>query len=363
MITEKEQFAFDEYLMDKDFRRRHGQLTKEELEEEENLRKSMDEVGAIFDEIYQQAYILNKEELADLVMKAKGEHRSMAQFARECKVKGPSTFSRIVNRLIDKPISDELIVAIAENAADKEAVTVEKLMRANGKIAKEEFVGGKVPTQENKESHAQELKKTESNIRNVILNDFYDRGYVVMVYPSLMKTEKLSAEPSMKMAKSMLAVLPASTHALQMRSSFAVHIQGRDPLYWNFILADVDLPEELVENCSGRELLTKVMDYLAPLFLRDAWEPQVLTGFKNTFVFTKEKVYKAFCDMMQDVKVNTWMSVMLVDSKERVILLPDQDLNGKDGYYKSMRKSAFVFESDGNAEDTEPGASDGQVTE
>ena len=90
---------------------------------------------------YVQAFVPDKDELAELIVLARGDDRSMAEFARVCKVKSASTFSRIINRGIDKPVSDELLIAVARNAADKQKVTLDLLMRANGKIPKEEMTG------------------------------------------------------------------------------------------------------------------------------------------------------------------------------------------------------------------------------
>lgn len=74
----------------------------------------------------------NKEELARLLKKAKGDGRSMRQFASECGV-NQSTFSRIVNKRFTGASSDKLIVAIAEHADPESGVTLDALMAAHGK--------------------------------------------------------------------------------------------------------------------------------------------------------------------------------------------------------------------------------------
>lgn len=73
----------------------------------------------------------DKDELARLLTKAKGDKRTMGQFAQECGA-SPSTFSRIVNKEIRKTSSDELIKAIAEHADPDSKVTLDALMAAHG---------------------------------------------------------------------------------------------------------------------------------------------------------------------------------------------------------------------------------------
>ncbi len=253
---------------------------------------------------YVQAYVPDTEELAVLVLKARGDNRTMAEFSRICKVKGPSTFSRIVNELIDKPVSDELLEAIAKNAADPEDVTLDMLMRANGKIPKDELAGGKVPTAENSRMAYKTQADTIKLVKEILLQDFNEKGKAVMLYPDLLK--------SMKM--------PRSPHSFPRLTDFALHIQGEDPLYWNFIVDFTDIHTvSLKMQERNITLLRESMRRYATLFLRDAWEPETMKDFKNTIVFIEEKAFKVFTEMIKDVKLNTWMSVMFVDTAKKII--------------------------------------------
>lgn len=73
----------------------------------------------------------NKEKLAELVLRAKGENRSISAFARECEV-STSTLSRLINMETSKANSDDLILSIAENADPESGVTLEDLLDAHG---------------------------------------------------------------------------------------------------------------------------------------------------------------------------------------------------------------------------------------
>lgn len=75
----------------------------------------------------------DKEELARLTALAKGENRSLREFAAACGV-STSTLSRIINLKSDSetPNSDSLIAAIAENADPESGVTLGMLLDAHG---------------------------------------------------------------------------------------------------------------------------------------------------------------------------------------------------------------------------------------
>lgn len=251
---------------------------------------------------YVQAYVPDTEDLAGLVAKAKGPDRSMAEFSRVCKVKGPSTFSRIVNELIDKPVSDELLYAIAKNAADPNEVTLDMLMRANGKIPKGEFAEG-TPSNDSRKAYKTQAAMIRK-IKDIIVQSFLDKGEAVMLHPDLMLSQ----------------LIPESKFGLSILSDFAIHIQGKEPLYWNFIVDFTDMSwvsekSSVITDKIKRERISESMKRYAPLFLIDTWEPEILKDFENTFVFTEKKAYKAFSEMMKEMNLNTKMSVMYVGSE------------------------------------------------
>lgn len=252
---------------------------------------------------YVQAYVPDTEDLAILVAKAKGPNRSMAEFSRVCKVKGPSTFSRIVNELIDKPVSDELLFAVAENAADPQEVTLDMLMRANGKVPKEELSGG-IPGNETRKAYKTQKEKVKQ-VKDIIVQSILDQGESVMLHPDLQLSDRV----------------PVSSYALSYPSDFAIHLSGKDPLFWNFIVDLTDMHTvSLKAKTDNKKHLNESMRRYAPLFLRDAWEAETLKDFENTFVFIEEKAYKTFVEMMKGRKFNTKMSVMLVDMERKILM-------------------------------------------
>ena len=251
---------------------------------------------------YIQAYVPSKERLAELVTKAKGPERSMAEFSRICKVKSPSTFSRIVNKLIDKPVSDELLIAIAKNTADSDEVTLDMLMRANGKVLKDD--NPEYVPDPNDRMNIGNHRKGIKLIRDIIVQRYLDEGKSVMLHPDI--------EIDIDLYKKQ----PDSKYKLYFPSHFSLTVQGEETLLVNYIIDFTDIHgasiKEFNEHKYNRFYFAENMNKYAPLFLRDAWEPESLRNVKNVIVFTEKKAYQEFTEIIRDIKFNSQISVELI---------------------------------------------------
>lgn len=81
---------------------------------------------------YARSKRADAEALSQLVLAAKG-NMTMKKFANKCGV-NTSTISRIINMKMETVCSDEVILAISENAAAESGVTLEALLAANGMV-------------------------------------------------------------------------------------------------------------------------------------------------------------------------------------------------------------------------------------
>lgn len=108
---------------------------------------------------------VDKEALSDLIIRAKGPRRSMRQFAQELEV-NPSTLSRIVNQQFNGASKDELIAKIAACADPESGVTLEMLMEAHG-------------VEERETNFRETIRKAETRMRQVVLDELITRGYSV----------------------------------------------------------------------------------------------------------------------------------------------------------------------------------------
>ena len=266
------------------------------------------------DEEYIEAHLPDKTKLAMYIKQAKGEKRTMAEFADACKSKGSksvsaSTFSRILNRKITKPLSVELIDTIISNAEDPENLSRDAFLRANGMVPKSEW------KMENYSGRVEERSAVYEQIKHIIADELYARGCMLRIYPRLPREE-----------------LPESGFYLRSPSRLAVRIQGCEPKFWN-LQAHIPLYEHYSDLSDEKARIAgnmrELIEYWNSIFLRDAWEPETFRDVKNTFVFTDTKYYEPFCDIMMKIKVNTYMSVILIDTAKKTVveekMIPRQD--------------------------------------
>lgn len=260
-----------------------------------------------FNREYIEAYVPDKIKIAKYVKLAKGPERTMAEFAEACGKVSASTFSRIANQKITKPLSTELIIEIIRHAAEPKEFSYYDLMRANGMVPKDEHEQGLYKNEEVRKS-SEERENARRSIRNIISDELWDRGCNLLFYQRLPLDE-----------------IPKSGFGLRRFSNFAIRMQGYEPKYWNFIVYSYDMKEDHFVSLSGEKArfdfhIKHIMDTWSPLFLSDAWEPETLKDVKNSIVFTDSSIYDVFCDMINKIKVNTWMSVILVDIKKQNVI-------------------------------------------
>ena len=128
---------------------------------------------------YYRKHDQDMETLADLTKRAKGDERSINEFARVCGV-SPSTISRLINKKNTTPNKDSLIKAIADNAVPEGGVTLDMLLQAHGLE--------KISVYEGKE------RKSESVLEDIVIDrllcDITQLGYKceIVVVKSVMLT-------------------------------------------------------------------------------------------------------------------------------------------------------------------------------
>lgn len=257
------------------------------------------------EEEYVEAHLPDKAKLAMYIKQAKGENRTMAEFASACKSGNSksvsaSTFSRILNKKITKPLSVELIDTIIANAEDPESLSRDDFLRANGMVPKSEW------EKENRSRHVEDRIAVYEQIKHIIADELYARDCMLRIYPGFPREE-----------------LPESSFYLCSPSRFAIKIQGYEPKFWNF-QAHIPMYEYYFDLSDEKACIAgnmrELIEYWHSIFLQDTWEPETLKDVKNSFVFTDTKYYETFCDMMMKIKVNTYMSVILIDTGKNMVV-------------------------------------------
>ena len=150
--------------------------------------------------------------LGQLITEIRGE-RTMAQLAEQCNV-SPSTLSRAVNGKMTKPLSQELIKALAAKSDDP--FMLERLVRANGMADAKTCEERKQMAHDNL-SLREERLNTERKVKNIISTELLRRGKKIQYM------ERLEINGERR-----------SQYGLRWLSSFALVIEDPKPYIWNF---------------------------------------------------------------------------------------------------------------------------------
>ena len=295
--------------------------------------KDTDEESQDLDDGYEKVVLPNFEQLAQFLLIAKGEKKTMAKFAKECNTY-PTFFSRVIHKTIGKPLDKKLIKAIAENSADPEYITYDRLMRANGYIPVGEDPANAIDRKEGETSRLEHKRFVES-ARNLIVDKLYAQDEPIIVYSR--NRNHFSMLGGFSGVEERFG-LEQSKHGIRgIASQFAIKMQGKKPDIWNFIcIYSLSFSERAVKtqiSCT-RNFLS---DY-GMLFLKDNFEPE--KRVKHTFIFRDEVEYGLVRQCLSDIKVNGDISFILVnDEDENMKYIEEYTLPRADG-----KKNKSVFE-------------------
>ena len=256
---------------------------------------------------YVQRKMPDKEQLAQLIIEARGEDRTMAQFAEECG-KSPSAFSRLVNSnyTMVRALSPYVISAIAQYSASTK-VTYDALMHANGYITKDE--DNRMET-DIRSANSPGYFEFKEKIKKCIVMNLLEKGKTI---------KQLSRENY---------EFPKSSYRLWYQSALLyLEIDGEEKTCVRYFAA-IDLTSDengtlkVIGVNPGKEtdMAANVFRDHADIFLMDAWEPEALADVKTVFVFGKEAVFNEFVRLASEVKINSRMSAMLVDVQEEKVV-------------------------------------------
>ena len=255
---------------------------------------------------YIQSRTPNKVELANLIVRAKGKNRTMADFAQACGVSS-TMFSRIANEKIVQPVSFDVLVQICLNSAPESRVYMQELTIANGMVLKE-FAEEKDRKGEGKFQRDEKRFSLENEMKNVITSALLNRGVGIRTY-------KRIEDPSVHTRVRNCG-----------RPRLVIQTDGYEPLYLRFeMMAPVGVRrgDKAFENEDVLDAESEILfmfNNVAEIFLLDIWEKEGLKNVQHTFVFHDREMYNEFLSRVGDNKVNNWFSVLLVDVKAQTVI-------------------------------------------
>ena len=277
---------------------------------------------------YVQTRTPDKTELARLLVEAKGPNRNMTEFAKDCG-SSPSTFSRILNCKISQPLDVDLLKRISEfywkEMPTNKNRLLDSLLHANGMMPKsflerkrsDPFMGGFVEEDERQFSR-------ERDVKNAIIMNLLERGVGIRYLVSIMPDTGIH-----EVARQFE------------RNAFAIKIEGENPEYQRFQIECLNDcikvlragKENAVDPITGRDYQAEADHLLkeeSMYFLMDAWEPESFKNLKNSIVFDDRGFYEAFYKLLENRKVNSWISLILVNL-EKQIVIEEKFVQRKDG--------------------------------
>ncbi|MBR4513927.1 MAG: hypothetical protein IKO61_03480 [Lachnospiraceae bacterium] len=289
-------------------------------------------------EPYVQAIEPDRMKLKYYLNKAKGLGRTMSEFAKDCGV-SPATFSRVMHEKNRRPLAPELIQSIIEHAENPDELPYRQVMKANGMVPLEKHESTDRNGHRDYEYEEREYTKI-AKIKNIIEDEITARHLMHLFYDRL--------DHEIKIEK--------SENRLNIMSDFALRVEGYSDMFWNFLLITDEVSGKRNNNDGrySKMAVNRTIGLNAEFFLRDAWEPESLEKVKQTFVVIDEEVFKEFEKKIKKIKVNSYISVLLIDiNTERAV--KEQQFERNDG---KVMKSIFDeerIEEYGNPEEDQAG--------
>ena len=234
--------------------------------------------------------------LAELIALAKGPERSMAELAAACNI-SPATLSRAINQKFTKPMSVELLQAIANNAADTSKVRLFDLLVANG-------MRKKGMRRSSIQMRMQRSRQRVSDAIDLVVRNLLEQGATIALRND---RSSLLEKSSTGYRMYWEAVIDTEFYPKCKQWKIAV---------FPYMRADTD--ETRMGN--PRWHLQRHQESLARYFLCDLWEPELMKKSKSTFVFFDEELYNSLCENLSHAKVNNCITLMLIDEEAKKIL-------------------------------------------
>lgn len=289
-------------------------------------------------ESYEQYMAPNIKLLKEQIIAAMGKS-SMAEFAERIKYNAPSikvsaaTLSRICNGGNKRPINLELLKAIADVADKDSGVTFDTLAKANGYRSKEE-AQKVMPIEYRHRDLLRERMLAERNSSMIIQNEIGARGYQVKQIPR--RTASF-------WNKDIKFVFPRVF-------TFGFFVSGMSPAStWKFALDSTMVAKSEDGNCNDEVCDRAVQSFIrncSSIFASDSYESEYYENEKFSFVFRDKILYDLFLKRIRDIRVNGFMTVILIDLVDMEVKEEVQIPRFDDATKMSFFKEPLVDEED-----------------
>lgn len=266
------------------------------MTDKEMARKELDRNIQILKDDFVLVSEPDAQEIASIVLNAKGEGRTMKEFAEATGISAP-TLSRIANGKIAKPMSVENMLRIIEKSVEESSANFFALVRANGYISKSEQKA--IRDRQHVRKARQGLQVTVKGLMSLIIKAaFVDRG-------CSMDVTVLDDNPGG--LESIFERVPK--YDFNLRTEY----KG-DEFDWIFYLIPHSSEDYVTENYDVDKLGCQILRELSPLFMADAWKPELYAGKKITFAMIDKELYDVFYNYLKQARFNNRFSICLLNT-------------------------------------------------
>ena len=300
----------------------------------------------------------DKKLLKEMLEHARGDHRTMAQFADNCsdpevcimnvKKINPPTFSRIMQENdVKRPMKAELMQALLNNAADRDFVSPDNLMKANGLVRKGEEGEGDIVTPAPFYGYSRaKNERAERDICRALISNNYQ---VLDSYP-------VSDDKSFTYAGKNAPLDDNTENRFDLEMDFNKVLIVKDPkgkqFKWGLVIDGTE-PEDITRGeCVYVSCWTEKSDYVegygfisedecedtvednvvennGKILLRALIDPGSVKDMNISFVCQNRVWYNLAVEALKNVTVNRYISVVLIQNEEVVSEYTLKDKKGK----------------------------------
>lgn len=249
----------------------------------------------VLEEDFVQVTEPDYDEIAKIIHEAKGEKRTMKEFAQETGISAP-TLSRMINGKLTKPMSIENIVRIISNSEIDMPANIFRFARANGYMSKveQQSLRSRMKLRETIAG----LHRSQKDFMSVIIKSgLFERG--CSVDPEIMEDRSGTLFTSL---------------GKPIKYDFYLDVEKDGEQYtWIFFTLPQKLEDYNIEMVDPEKLTSQLVKELSPVFMTDSWNLEEYSDKKISFCFVDEKLYEGFNAFLGDAHFNNRFSSILID--------------------------------------------------
>ncbi|WP_034450693.1 hypothetical protein [Butyrivibrio sp. AE2032] len=288
--------------------------TFEKNDERAGYVLTVEKNGVRYETVYVEMRAPNKNVLKRMVEAAKGPARTLTQFAKDCsdiskcsqntkKINTPAFARVLAGNDVVRPLKEEIIQALLNNAADRKIVNPDDLLRANGyelRSVAEREKNASMSLESTREFIA--LKsRADADIRRR-LSAIGNTTWISVPDFSSAKDPDRPHNDRFFFSDRFGVIEPYDLNTVFVDTGTNL------PVYWGFCI-DSTAPSVRADKAGAVKKFREIL-------LEDIIHPEEMNDLKISFVYQNRNLYNAAVSELSDIKVSNYISVVLIQKGE-----------------------------------------------